>query len=549
MNISKHYKMFKKGKNWCFMAIATVAVAIGALNVSAQANADVNSAANEPVATAVQSSSTATSASAVNSDTAVVTNSATVASASSSAVSTNVASASTSVSPASVSNKSAQASAESAASAVQSVAPKAEVKLQVAAAQPAQLNGWQTQNGQTYYYRNGQKLTGTQTIGNAQYYFNSQGQQLKDYFLTQNHHTYYFQKNGQRLNNGFYSNWGHMYYFGNDGARWDNRFYSNWGHTYYFGNDGARWDDRFYKNWGHTYYFGKDGARLDNSFYKNWGHTYYFGNDGARLDNGFYKNWGHTYYFGSDGARWDNKFYNNWGHTYYFTGDGSLAANGNVWINGSEYYADRGGILSPITARNNGVNRYILNQGITPVGISYDYVIPNVTGNYSGTGNGRPNMIIVHETANPNDGIWGEINYERTHYDDAFVHAFVDADHIIQISNTDHEAWGACYPANGRGVQFEQVEVYGARNFARELMNAAYYAAYNMHRYGLTPSLAQSNGTGTLWSHHNVTQYLGNTDHTDPDAYWSNRAGRYFGTGYSMWDFFQLVNYEYSKIN
>ena len=350
MNILKHYKMFKKGKNWCFMAIATVAVAIGALNVSAQANADVNSAANEPVATAVQSSSTATSASAVNSDTAVVTNSATVASASSSAVSTNVASASTSVSPASVSNKSAQASAESAASAVQSVAPKAEVKLQVAAAQPAQLNGWQTQNGQTYYYRNGQKLTGTQTIGNAQYYFNSQGQQLKDYFLTQNHHTYYFQKNGQRLNNGFYSNWGHMYYFGNDGARWDNRFYSNWGHTYYFGNDGARWDDRFYKNWGHTYYFGKDGARLDNGFYKNWGHTYYFGNDGARLDNGFYNNWGHTYYFGNDGARLDNSFYNNWGNVYYFGNDGALVTNQTINLGYGDLTFDNQGRLSSTNA-------------------------------------------------------------------------------------------------------------------------------------------------------------------------------------------------------
>ena len=527
------------------MAIATVAVAIGALNVSTQANADVNSAANEPVAVAVQSQSTATSASAVNSDTAA--NSAMVASASNSAVSTNVASASTSESPASTSDKPAQTSAEP-AGAVQSAAPKAEAKLQVAA-QPAQLNGWQTQNGQTYYYRNGQKVTGTQTIDNAQYYFNGQGQQLKDYFLTQNNHTYYFQKNGQRLNNGFYQNWGHTYYFGNDGARWDNRFYQNWGHMYYFGNGGVRLDNGFYQNWGHTYYFGNDGARWDDRFYQNWGHTYYFGNGGVRLDNSFYQNWGHTYYFGSDGARWDNRFYNNWGNVYYFTGDGSLATNSNIWINGSKYYADRNGILSPTTARSNGVNRYILDHGITPVGISYDYVIPNVTGNYSGTGNSRPNMIVVHETANRNDSIWGEINFERATYENAFVHAFVDANNIIQISNTDHEAWGAAYPANGRAVQFEQVEVYGGWNFARELMNAAYYTAYNMKRYGLTPSLAQSNGTGTLWSHHNVSQYLGGTDHADPDSYWNRNAGRYFGTGYSMWDFFQLVNYEYAKLS
>ena len=255
----KHYKMFKKGKNWCFMAIATVAVTFGALNVSTQANADTNSAANEPVA--MQNQSTATSSSAVNSD-PVAANSAVVASANNSAVSTNIDNASAGVVAASASNTPAQASAEP-ASAAQSAAPQVEAKLQVAA-QPAQVNGWQTQEGRTYYYRNGQKVTGTQTIGNAQYYFNDQGQQLKDYFLTQNNHTYYFQKNGQRLNNGFYSNWGQTYYFGNDGARWDNRYYNNWGKTYYFGNDGARWDNKFMNAWGNIYYFGKGGARLTN---------------------------------------------------------------------------------------------------------------------------------------------------------------------------------------------------------------------------------------------------------------------------------------------
>ena len=532
MNILKHYKMFKKGKNWCFMAIATVAIAFGAMSISIQANADVNNAAGDQAPT-VQVQSTANDT--VSSSVATANDSLTVSSTSTSMVSDT-----------SVSSEQAQSAAP--ANNVQTET-KTNTNLQVAAAQPAQNDGWQAQNGSVYYYRNGQKLTGVQTIGGAQYYFNDQGQQQKDYFLNQDNHTYYFQKNGQRLNDGFYQNWGHTYYFQKNGQRLDDGFYQNWGHMYYFGDGGVRLDNGFYQNWGHTYYFGSDGARWDNRFYQNWGHMYYFGDGGVRLDNGFYKNWGHTYYFGSDGARWDNRFYNNWGNSYYFQGDGALVTNTNLWVDGSEYRADWNGILSPVTAYNNGINRYILNHGITPVGISYDYVIPNVTGNYSGTSNGRPNMVIVHETANPNDSIWGEINYERAHYNDAFVHAFVDADHIIQISNTDHEAWGACYPANGRGVQFEQVEVYGAWNFARELMNAAYYAAYNLHKYGLTPSLAQANGTGTLWSHHNVSQYLGNTDHTDPDGYWSRNARRYFGTGYSMGDFLQLVNYEYSKMN
>ena len=142
-------------------------------------------------------------------------------------------------------------------------------------------NGWQQSDNNTYYYQNGQKLTGQQTLNGKDYYFNSQGQQQKNYFLTQNNHTYYYQADGTRLNDGFYNNWGHTYYFQKDGARLDNGFYNNWGHTYYFGQGGVRLDDGFYNNWGHTYYFQKDGARLDNGFYNNWGHTYYFGGDGA----------------------------------------------------------------------------------------------------------------------------------------------------------------------------------------------------------------------------------------------------------------------------
>ena len=50
-------------------------------------------------------------------------------------------------------------------------------------------------------------------------------------------------------------------------------------------------------------------------------------------------------------------------------------------------------------------------------------------------------MIVVHETAD-DATIWEEINYEKNTYEDAFVHAFVDGNNIIVISNTDHE--GEC---------------------------------------------------------------------------------------------------------
>lgn len=204
----------------------------------------------------------------------------------------------------------------------------------------------------------------------------------------------------------------------------------------------------------------------------------------------------------------------------------------------------------------NAINRYILQHQIGHAVIQTDYVIPqnaDTMSPYSQTSNGQPDMVIVHETANPNDSLWGEINYMKGHYNIAFVHAFVDGDQIVEIAPTKYEAWGAAYPANGHGIQFEQVEVYGADNFVRELVNGAYYAATRMKQYGIVPSMAWKNWQtgqygGSLWSHHLVTQYMGGTDHTDPDGYWANRAGQYFGTGYTMNDFFELVKYEYLQL-
>ena len=51
-------------------------------------------------------------------------------------------------------------------------------------------------------------------------------------------------------------------------------------------------------------------------------------------------------------------------------------------------------------------------------------------------------------------------------YNNAFVHSFVDASHVI--SNTNYLAWGVGYPGNARFVQFEQVEVHSKSAFAKK---------------------------------------------------------------------------------
>lgn len=196
---------------------------------------------------------------------------------------------------------------------------------------------------------------------------------------------------------------------------------------------------------------------------------------------------------------------------------------------------------STTTASANTINTYIANQ---------KYATPTITKNIWSTfpknsyRNGKPEGVVVHETANPSSTIYNEIAYMKNNYQTAFVHTFVDASNIINIANTNYLCWGAGPIANARYVQFEQVEVHSKSAFASELNNAAYYTAYILKQYGLTP---QRNVT--VLSHHDVSLNLGGTNHTDPDGYWQSNASTYFGTTYTMNDFMTLVKSQYASIS
>ncbi len=267
MSVYKHYKMFKKGKNWCCMAIATLSVAVGTLSISQHnVNADTTGSDTSSISTNVEStqdlSENTVSLTTLAQDQNSQNNTADVpkTTAMQSQNSTNNSQkqeSETSNETNIVSKDTTQSQVETFNMNFVAVTPKA--------TETVAQNGWQTEDGNSYYYKDGQKLTGQQNIDGKDYYFNGQGQQQKNYFLNENNHTYYFQADGTRLNDGFYSNWGRTYYFQADGSRLDNNFYTNWGRTYYFGDDGARWDNRFMNAFGNVYYFGSDGSRATNT--------------------------------------------------------------------------------------------------------------------------------------------------------------------------------------------------------------------------------------------------------------------------------------------
>lgn len=72
MGTKKHYKMYKNGKNWCYAAIATLAVAFGVM-VSGQPAAQADTV-NQPATTAVTSTTSATSQQASTANQAATTN-------------------------------------------------------------------------------------------------------------------------------------------------------------------------------------------------------------------------------------------------------------------------------------------------------------------------------------------------------------------------------------------------------------------------------------------------------------------------------------------
>lgn len=154
--------------------------------------------------------------------------------------------------------------------------------------------------------------------------------------------------------------------------------------------------------------------------------------------------------------------------------------------------------------------------------------------------NGKPDGIVIHETATPGASAHDEAIYFNREWMNmyAYVHAFVDKDGVIQMMTPDYGAWGAGPMANNRFVQIELCEETSRSDFAKSVNNDAIYAAKILHRYDLTPTNATHTGKGTVWSHLAVSKFLGGTDHGDPDGYFAT-------WGYSMDQFFELVKYYY----
>ena len=175
------------------------------------------------------------------------------------------------------------------------------------------------------------------------------------------------------------------------------------------------------------------------------------------------------------------------------------------------------------------INQYISDNNFDVAEIKYDY-IPNLPkyayhSNYGWDPEsgevGKPKGVVLHDVGNENSTIYGEIEYMSRNWENAFVHAFVDADNIIQVADTDYLAYGAGPVSNDMHMHVELMRYDNAHDFAKSINNYADYIANLLYKYKLPVVSAEETGEGTLYSHVAVSNHLGGTASPDPYEYFA----------------------------
>lgn len=195
----------------------------------------------------------------------------------------------------------------------------------------------------------------------------------------------------------------------------------------------------------------------------------------------------------------------------------------------------------PYSGTTSNINNYIKQHHLKPAPIKEDARIDNLPKyNYK---SGQYIGVVIHDTGNDQSTLDGEVNFMYNHWQNAFVHAYVDGHQIRQTAPADYLAWGCGSVGNPFFYQIEMVHAHSLDEFAKAVNNDAYLTAYILKRHNLKPQLANTHGgKGTIISHNGVSKYYGGTDHTDPVGYFQ----RY---GYNMTQYTELVKHYYNQLS
>ncbi|PDZ12258.1 N-acetylmuramoyl-L-alanine amidase [Bacillus pseudomycoides] len=139
-------------------------------------------------------------------------------------------------------------------------------------------------------------------------------------------------------------------------------------------------------------------------------------------------------------------------------------------------------------------------------------IIPDLPKQPYRYGVGAYEGVVAHSTATPEAPAINIQKYETRTWRNAFVHYAVDWNETIQIADIRYIAYGGGPGANKRFVHVELCETADYDKFKRSYDKYVKLLAKILRDRGLTVEKG-------LWTHYDVTKYLGGTDHEDPLDY------------------------------
>ena len=195
-----------------------------------------------------------------------------------------------------------------------------------------------------------EKKTGWSKNGNSWYYYDAQGNQIKNAWVG----SYWIGSDGKMVTDSWVD--GGKYYVGSQGW-WEKDAvkktgWSQTGNTWFlYDNEGNIVKNR----WSGNYWLGSDGKMVTNSWVD--GGKYYVGADGKWVSDALKpgetrKGWtkaGSTWYFYNDKG---NQVKNAWVGNYWIGSDGKMVTNS--WVDGGKYYVGTDGKWVKGAATGNG---------------------------------------------------------------------------------------------------------------------------------------------------------------------------------------------------
>ena len=195
-----------------------------------------------------------------------------------------------------------------------------------------------------------EKKTGWSKNGNSWYYYDAQGNQIKNAWVG----SYWIGSDGKMITDRWVD--GGKYYVGSQGW-WEKDAVKKTGWTqtgntwYLYDNEGNIVKNR----WSGNYWLGTDGKMVTNSWVD--GGKYYVGADGKWVSDALKpgetrKGWtkaGSTWYFFNDKG---NQVKNAWVGNYWIGSDGKMVTNS--WVDGGKYYVGNDGKWVKGAATGNG---------------------------------------------------------------------------------------------------------------------------------------------------------------------------------------------------